>query len=188
MPTASTSQILGNNECFEPYTSNIYTRSTQAGEFIMINKHLIKDLTDLGVWNNDTRENIIINNGSVQEMEISTQLKNLYKNVWEIKQKAVVDHGVARSFFVDQSQSMNLFFPEPDTKKLSSALLYGWKSGLKTGMYYLRTKPATNAIKFTIDANKEKGEKKPILTEKTLKNGKTVICNEDEGVCLMCSG
>jgi ribonucleotide reductase alpha subunit len=188
MPTASTSQILGNNECFEPYTSNIYTRSTQAGEFIMINKHLIKDLTELGVWNNDTRENIIINNGSVQEMEISTQLKNLYKNVWEIKQKAVIDHGVARSFFVDQSQSMNLFFPEPDTKKLSSALLYGWKSGLKTGMYYLRTKPASNAIKFTIDANKEKGEKKPILTEKTLKNGKTVICNEDEGVCLMCSG
>ena len=188
MPTASTSQILGNNECFEPYTSNIYTRSTQAGEFIMINKHLIKDLTDLGVWNNDTRENIIINNGSVQEMQISTELKNLYKNVWEIKQKAVVDHGVARSFFVDQSQSMNLFFPEPDTKKLSSALLYGWKSGLKTGMYYLRTKPATNAIKFTIDANKEKGEKKPILTEKTLKNGKTVICNEDEGICLMCSG
>jgi ribonucleoside-diphosphate reductase alpha chain len=188
MPTASTSQILGNNECFEPYTSNIYTRSTQAGEFIMINKHLIKDLTDLGVWNNDTRENIIINNGSVQEMEISTKLKNLYKNVWEIKQKAIVDHGVARSFFVDQSQSMNLFFPEPDTKKLSSALLYGWKSGLKTGMYYLRTKPATNAIKFTIDANKEKGEKKPILTQKTLNNGKTVICNEDEGICLMCSG
>jgi len=188
MPTASTSQILGNNECFEPYTSNIYTRSTQAGEFIMINKHLIKDLTELGVWNNDTRENIIINNGSVQEMEISAELKNLYKNVWEIKQKAVIDHGVARSFFVDQSQSMNLFFPEPDTKKLSSALLYGWKSGLKTGMYYLRTKPATNAIKFTIDANKEKGEKKSILTEKTLKNGKTVICNEDEGICLMCSG
>jgi ribonucleotide reductase alpha subunit len=121
-------------------------------------------------------------------MKISSELKNIYKNVWEIKQKAVIYHAVVRSYFVDQSQSMNLFFPEPDTKKLSSALLYGWKSGLKTGMYYLRTKPATNAIKFTIDANKEKGEKKPILTEKTLNNGKTVICNEDEGICLMCSG
>ena len=100
----------------------------------------------------------------------------------EIKQKAIIDHAVARSFFVDQSQSMNIFFPEPDSRKLSSALLYGWKSGLKTGMYYLRTKPATNAIKFTIDANKMK------FQEKTLKNGKTVICNEEEGICLMCSG
>jgi ribonucleoside-diphosphate reductase alpha subunit len=185
MPTASTSQILGNNECFEPYTSNIYTRSTQAGEFIMINKHLIKDLIDLKIWDNDMREQIIINNGSVQDIEgIPNNLKEIYKTVWEIKQKAIIDHSVIRGYFTDQSQSQNLFFPEPDTKKLSSALIYGWKQGLKTGMYYLRSKPATSALKFTIDANKIKSEERRKDAER---KKKTVVCNDDDGICLMCS-
>jgi ribonucleoside-diphosphate reductase alpha chain len=185
MPTASTSQILGNNECFEPYTSNIYTRSTQAGEFIMINKHLIKDLIDLNIWDNDMREQIIINNGSVQDIEgIPNNLKEVYKTVWEIKQKAIIDHSVIRGYFTDQSQSQNLFFPEPDTKKLSSALVYGWKQGLKTGMYYLRSKPATSALKFTIDANKVKADERRKDAEK---KKKTYICNDEDGICLMCS-
>ena len=186
MPTASTSQILGNNECFEPYTSNIYTRSTQAGEFIMINKHLIQELITLNMWDNDMREKIIIGNGSIQEIDgIPENIKEIYKTVWEIKQKSIIDHAGARGAFVDQSQSMNLFFPDPDFKKLSSALQYGWKSGLKTGMYYLRTKPATNALKFAIDANKEKAEKRKQENEK---KKKTIICNDEDGVCLMCSG
>jgi ribonucleoside-diphosphate reductase alpha chain len=185
MPTASTSQILGNNECFEPYTSNIYTRSTQAGEFIMINKHLIKDLIDLKIWDNDMREQIIINNGSVQDIEgVPNNLKEIYKTVWEIKQKAIIDHSVIRGYFTDQSQSQNLFFPEPDTKKLSSALIYGWKQGLKTGMYYLRSKPATSALKFTIDANKVKAEERRKDAEK---KKKTYVCNDEDGICVMCS-
>jgi ribonucleoside-diphosphate reductase alpha subunit len=186
MPTASTSQILGNNECFEPYTSNIYTRSTQAGEFIIINKHLIKELSELNMWDNEMREKIIINNGSIQEIEeIPENIKEIYKNVWEIKQKAIIDHSVVRGYFVDQSQSQNLFFPEPDTKKLSSALIYGWKSGLKTGMYYLRTKPATSAIKFTIDANKIKADERRKEAEKKKKQ---YVCNDEDGICVMCSG
>lgn len=186
MPTASTSQILGNNECFEPYTSNIYTRSTQAGEFIIINKHLIKELTELNLWDNEMREKIIINNGSIQDIEeIPENIKEIYKNVWEIKQKSIIDHSVVRGYFVDQSQSQNLFFPEPDTKKLSSALIYGWKSGLKTGMYYLRTKPATSAIKFTIDANKIKADERRKEAEKKKKQ---YVCNDEDGICVMCSG
>jgi ribonucleoside-diphosphate reductase alpha subunit len=186
MPTASTSQILGNNECMEPYTSNIYTRSTQAGEFIIINKHLIKELSELSMWDNEMREKIIINNGSIQDIEeIPENIKEVYKNVWEIKQKAIIDHSVVRGYFVDQSQSQNLFFPEPDTKKLSSALIYGWKSGLKTGMYYLRTKPATSAIKFTIDANKIKADERRKEAEKKKKE---YICNDEDGICVMCSG
>jgi len=184
MPTASTSQILGNNECFEPYTSNIYTRSTQAGEFIMINKHLMKELVDLNLWNNDMREQIIINNGSIQAIDgISDSLKEIYKTVWEIKQKSIIDHSKARGAFVDQAQSQNLFFPEPDTQKLTSALIYGWRAGLKTGMYYLRTKPATSAIKFTIDANKIKAEERKKEAEK---QNKKYICSEDD-VCVLCS-
>jgi ribonucleoside-diphosphate reductase alpha chain len=185
MPTASTSQILGNNECFEPYTSNIYTRSTQAGEFIMINKHLIQDLVELNLWDGEMRENIIINNGSVQDISnIPNRIKEIYKTVWEIKQKFIIDHSVVRGYFVDQSQSQNLFFPEPDTKKLHSAHLYSWRSGLKTGMYYLRTKPATSAIKFTIDANKIKADERRKEAEK---KDKKYICNDEDGICLMCS-
>jgi ribonucleoside-diphosphate reductase alpha chain len=173
------------HNCFEPYTSNIYTRSTQAGEFIMINKHLIKDLIDLKIWDNDMREQIIINNGSVQDIEgIPNNLKEIYKTVWEIKQKSIIDHSVVRGYFTDQSQSQNLFFPEPDTKKLSSALIYGWKQGLKTGMYYLRSKPATSALKFTIDANKVKADERRKDAEK---KKKTYVCNDEEGICVMCS-
>jgi ribonucleoside-diphosphate reductase alpha chain len=186
MPTASTSQILGNNECFEPYTSNIYTRSTQAGDFIMINKHLIKDLIDINLWDNDMREKILINDGSVQNIdEIPTNLKEIYKTVWEIKQKAIIDHSVMRGYFVDQSQSQNIFFADPDTKKLSSALTYGWKQGLKTGMYYLRSKPATSALKVTMDANKVKAEERRKDAEK---KKKTYVCNDEDGICIMCSG
>jgi len=186
MPTASTSQILGNNECFEPYTSNIYTRSTQAGDFIMINKHLIKDLIDINLWDNDMREKILINDGSVQNIdEIPTNLKEIYKTVWEIKQKAIIDHSVIRGYFVDQSQSQNIFFADPDTKKLSSALTYGWKQGLKTGMYYLRSKPATSALKVTMDANKVKAEERRKDAEK---KKKTYVCNDEDGICVMCSG
>jgi len=186
MPTASTSQILGNNECFEPYTSNIYTRSTQAGDFIMINKHLIKDLIDINLWDNDMREKILINDGSVQNIEeIPANLKEIYKTVWEIKQKAIIDHSVIRGYFVDQSQSQNIFFADPDTKKLSSALTYGWKQGLKTGMYYLRSKPATSALKVTMDANKVKAEERRKDAEK---KKKTYVCNDDDGICVMCSG
>jgi len=186
MPTASTSQILGNNECFEPYTSNIYTRSTQAGDFIMINKHLIKDLIDVNLWDNDMREKILINDGSVQNIdEIPLNIREVYKTVWEIKQKAIIDHSVIRGYFVDQSQSQNIFFADPDTKKLSSALTYGWKQGLKTGMYYLRSKPATSALKVTMDANKVKAEERRKDAEK---KKKTYVCNDEDGICVMCSG
>ena len=155
MPTASTSQILGNNECFEPMTSNIYTRRTSAGEFIMVNKYLIKELNDLGLWSEDMREQLIIHNGSIQEINgLPEDLKERYKTVWEIKMKDIINHAIARQAYVDQSQSMNLFMPTNDANKLTSALLYGWKNGLKTGMYYLRTLPATSAQKFSIDANK----------------------------------
>jgi ribonucleotide reductase alpha subunit len=157
---------------------------TQAGEFIIINKHLIKDLVELKLWDNDMRERILINDGSIQNIdEIPDEIKNIYKTVWEIKQKFIIDHSVSRGYFVDQSQSQNLFFPEPDTKKLHSAHLYAWKSGLKTGMYYLRSKPATSAIKFAIDANKIKSEERRKEAEK---KNKKYICDDDE-VCVLCS-
>jgi len=145
MPTASTSQILGNFECFEPITSNLYTRKTAAGVFKIVNKYLIKDLKKLNMWNEDIKNKIIINNGSVQHLDIPIDLKQLYKTVWEIKQKWIIDHALIRSPYVDQSQSMNLFFEAPDMNKIKSALFYGWKHGLKTGCYYLRTQPASKA-------------------------------------------
>jgi ribonucleoside-diphosphate reductase alpha chain len=179
MPTASTSQILGNNECFEPITSNIYTRRTAAGEFILVNKHLIKELIELNIWNEDMREKLIIENGSIQNItNIPDDLKERYKTVWEIKMKDIINHAIARQPYVDQAQSMNLFMPVNDPNKLTSALMYGWKNGLKTGMYYLRTLPASQAQKFTIDANKldaNKPEKRKIR----------VI--EAEEVCVSCS-
>jgi ribonucleotide reductase alpha subunit len=144
MPTASTSQILGNMECFETLTSNLYTRKTSVGVFKIINKYLINDLIKLGLWNIDMKNKIIINNGSIQDIkEIPQDLKDLYKTIWEIKQKWVIDHAIARSPFVDQSQSMNLYFSFPDVLKIKSALFYGWKKGLKTGCYYLRSQPAS---------------------------------------------
>lgn len=152
MPTASTSQILGNNECFEPYTSNIYSRRVLSGEFVIVNKHLLKDLVKLGIWNDGLKNKIISANGSIQKIaEIPENIKDIYKTVWEIKQKTIIDMAAERGAFICQSQSLNLFIQDANFAKLSSAHFHSWKKGLKTGMYYLRTKAAVDAIKFTVD-------------------------------------
>jgi len=152
MPTASTAQILGNNECFEPYTSNIYTRRVLSGEFIIVNKHLLKDLVKEGLWNKDMRQKIMVANGSVQNInEVPQRLKDLYKTAWEISQKAIIEQAADRGAYICQSQSLNIFMENANFGKLTSMHFYGWEKGLKTGMYYLRTKAATDAIKFTID-------------------------------------
>ncbi len=154
MPTASTSQILGNNECFEPFTSNIYKRGTLSGEFMVVNKYLLKDLVRLGLWNDNLKNKIIVSNGSVQNIdEIPANLKDLYKTVWEIKQKTVIDMAADRGAYICQSQSMNLFVENVNAAKLTSMHFYAWEKGLKTGMYYLRTKAAADAIKFTADTS-----------------------------------
>ena len=156
MPTASTSQILGNNECFEPYTSNIYTRRVLSGEFVVVNKHLLKDLVKLGIWNDKLKNKIIVANGSVQGIEeIPQNVKDLYKTVWEIKQKAIIDMAADRGAYICQSQSLNLFIQNANYAKLTSMHFYAWKKGLKTGMYYLRTKAAADAIKFTVEHQAE---------------------------------
>ena len=152
MPTASTSQILGNNECFEPYTSNIYTRRVLSGEFTIVNKHLLKDLVKAGLWNETMKSKIIASNGSVQNIpEIPQDIKEIYKTVWEIKQRAIIDMAADRGAYIDQSQSLNIFISDPNFAKLTSMHFYAWKKGLKTGMYYLRSKSAADAIKFTVD-------------------------------------
>jgi ribonucleoside-diphosphate reductase alpha chain len=152
MPTASTSQILGNNECFEPYTSNIYTRRVLSGEFIVVNKHLLKDLVDLGLWNDKMKNKLIESNGSVQNIaEIPQNIKDLYKTVWEISQKTIMDMSADRGAYICQSQSLNIHIKDPNFGKLTSMHFYAWKKGLKTGMYYLRTKAAADAIKFTVE-------------------------------------
>ncbi|MFN6379793.1 MAG: ribonucleoside-diphosphate reductase subunit alpha [Flavobacteriales bacterium] len=152
MPTASTAQILGNNECFEPYTSNIYTRRVLAGEYIIVNKHLLKDLVSLGLWNEDLKNKLIAANGSVQNIaEIPDNLKALYKTAWELSQKAIIEMSADRGAYICQSQSLNVFMENPNFGKLTSMHFYAWEKGLKTGMYYLRTKAATDAIKFTVD-------------------------------------
>jgi ribonucleoside-diphosphate reductase alpha chain len=152
MPTASTSQILGYNECFEPFTSNLYTRRTLAGEYIMINKYLLKDLMDKDLWCEELKQKIIAQNGSVQGIaEIPAELQELYKTAWEIKQRILIDLAAARGAFICQSQSLNLFVSDPTYAKLTSMHFYGWKKGLKTGCYYLRTKAAVTAQKFTVD-------------------------------------
>jgi ribonucleoside-diphosphate reductase alpha chain len=151
MPTASTSQILGNNECIEPVTSNIYTRRVLSGEFAVVNKHLVKDLIQLGLWNEEMKDRIIAHNGSVQYIpEIPSELKDLYKTVWEIKQKSILEMAADRGAYIDQSQSLNIHMEDTNFGKLSSLHFAAWKLGLKTGMYYLRTRPAVDAIKFTI--------------------------------------
>jgi ribonucleoside-diphosphate reductase alpha chain len=152
MPTASTSQILGNNECFEPYTSNIYTRRTLSGEFIIANKHLMKDLISAGLWSETMRQKLIAANGSVQDIaEIPQNIKDIYKTVWEISQKAIIDMSADRGAFICQSQSLNIHLTNPNFGKLTSMHFYAWKKGLKTGMYYLRSTAAADAIKFTLD-------------------------------------
>ncbi|WP_422349771.1 ribonucleoside-diphosphate reductase subunit alpha [Flagellimonas sp.] len=157
MPTASTSQILGNNECFEPYTSNIYTRRVLSGEFIVVNKHLLEDLVKLGLWNENLKQELMRANGSVQHIDVIPEdIKELYKTVWELSMKDIIDMSRHRGYFIDQSQSLNLFMENANYSKLTSMHFYAWKSGLKTGMYYLRTKAAVDAIKFTLDNTKKK--------------------------------
>ncbi|MEO8853245.1 MAG: ribonucleoside-diphosphate reductase subunit alpha, partial [Ginsengibacter sp.] len=196
MPTASTSQIFGNNECFEPYTSNIYTRRVLSGEFIIVNKHLLKDLVNLGLWNNSMKNKIIAANGSIQKIEeIPAEIKELYKTVWEIKQRNIIDMSADRGAFICQSQSLNLFVDNPNTSKLTSMHFYAWKKGLKTGMYYLRTQAATQAVQFTVEKQaasiseplipKESGNKNQELldVEPTQTDGAT--CTMQEG-CISC--
>ena len=151
MPTASTSQILGYNECFEPYTSNIYSRRTLAGDFMIINKYLVKELSELNLWNKKLKDSIISKNGSIQHLELPIDIKNRYKTVWEINQKSLIQLAIDRSPFICQSQSMNLFFKEPNLANLTSALFFGWKNGLKTGSYYIRSQPPVQAQQFTIE-------------------------------------
>jgi ribonucleoside-diphosphate reductase alpha chain len=185
MPTASTSQILGNNEAFEPYTSNIYTRRVLSGEFIVVNKHLLEDLVELGMWDNNMKEDIMRANGSIQHIEaIPADLKELYKTVWEMSMKDIIDMARHRGYFIDQSQSLNLFMQDPDFGKLTSMHFYGWKSGLKTGMYYLRTKSAVNATQFTLSKEKV-AEDKPMSPEEYKA---MVEASRDAGPddCLMC--
>ncbi|KAL7245858.1 hypothetical protein ACSBR2_001064 [Camellia fascicularis] len=154
MPTASTSQILGNNECFEPYTSNIYSRRVLSGEFVVVNKHLLHDLSEMGLWSSALKNKIIYENGSVSNIpEIPEELKAIYKTVWEIKQKTLVDMAIDRGCYIDQSQSLNIHMDQPDPGKLTSLHFYAWSKGLKTGMYYLRTRAAADAIKFTVDTS-----------------------------------
>jgi ribonucleoside-diphosphate reductase alpha chain len=187
MPTASTSQILGNNECFEAYTSNIYTRRTLSGEFIVVNKHLLKDLIQVGLWNDNMKNRLIAANGSVQNLpDVPQNLKDLYKTVWEISQKTVIDMAADRGAYICQSQSMNLFLQEPNFGKLTSMHFYSWKKGLKTGIYYLRSKAATSAIQFTVDKSQlENPAAKPLDAKK--QNQEAIACsldNPDE--CEMC--
>ena len=156
MPTASTSQILGNNECFEPYTSNIYARRVLSGEFAVVNKHLLRDLVKLNLWNDSMKNKLISANGSVQNInEIPQNLKDLYKTVWEIKQKTIIEMAADRGAYICQSQSLNIHIQDPNFGKLTSMHFYAWEKGLKTGMYYLRTKAATDAIKFTVEKQAE---------------------------------
>lgn len=167
MPTASTSQILGNNEAFEPYTSNIYTRRVLSGEFIVVNKHLLHDLVERGLWNETLKQEIMRHNGSVQNIDVIPQdLKELYKTVWEMSMKDIIDMSRQRGYFIDQSQSLNLFMQDANYSKLTSMHFYAWQSGLKTGMYYLRTKAAVDAIKFTLN-NDKKEETAPSLVAET---------------------
>ena len=152
MPTASTSQILGNNECIEPYTSNIYTRRTLSGDFVVVNKYMLNDLKELGLWSKEMKDFIILNKGSIQNItDIPKNLKKLYKTSWDLSQKALIDLAAERGVYVCQSQSLNLFIQDPSVSKLSSMYFYAWSKGLKTGLYYLRTQPVAVAQQFTID-------------------------------------
>ncbi|XP_003738485.1 ribonucleoside-diphosphate reductase large subunit isoform X2 [Galendromus occidentalis] len=178
MPTASTAQILGNNESIEPYTSNVYARRVLSGEFQIVNHHLLKDLTDLGLWNETMKNELVASNGSVQNLDIPDKLKQLYRTVWELPQKNIIKMAADRGAFIDQSQSLNIHFAETNFGKLTSMHFYGWKLGLKTGMYYLRTKPAAQAIQFTVDKTKIKQ-----------KNAEAMVCSlTNKDACLSCSG
>ncbi|UKJ08995.1 ribonucleoside-diphosphate reductase subunit alpha [Solitalea lacus] len=187
MPTASTSQIFGNNECFEPYTSNIYVRRVLSGEFIVVNKHLLKDLVALNLWNNTMKNKIIAAEGSIQDIpEIPQNIKDLYKTVWEIKQRTLIDMAADRGAYTCQSQSLNLFVQSPNTAKLTSMHFYAWKKGLKTGMYYLRTQAANAAVKFTVEQQAEK-QIEPIIQHTGVEEEISgPVCTMEEG-CVTCS-
>ena len=186
MPTASTAQILGNNECFEPYTSNIYTRSVLSGEFIIVNKHLLKDLVKAGLWNKDMRQKIMTANGSVQNIkEVPQNLKALYKTAWEISQKAIIEQSADRGAYICQSQSLNIFMENANFGKLTSMHFYGWEKGLKTGMYYLRTKAATDAIKFTVEKTISA---EPVSLDVETQQAEIACSLDDPENCEMCSG
>ena len=195
MPTASTSQILGNNECFEPYTSNIYVRRVLSGEFVVVNKHLLKDLVELNLWNDEMKTKIISHNGSVQRIDgIPDHIKEVYKTVWEIKQRALIDMAADRGAYICQSQSLNLFVDTPTTSKLTSMHFYAWRKGLKTGMYYLRSKAASQAVQFTVEKQGGKAIEPLIDTHNlTLVEATTAVivegqvCTMEEG-CISCSG
>merc|ERR1711968_331949 len=165
MPTASTAQILGNNESFEPYTQNLYVRRVLSGEFVQVNRHLLRDLISRGLWTEETRMQLIAHNGSVQHLDLPAEIKELYKTVWEIKQRIVLDMAADRGAYIDQSQSLNIHMTDATTAKLSSMHFHGWQLGLKTGMYYLRTKAATDAIKFTVDVEKVRSASSATVTD-----------------------
>ncbi|MBL6449788.1 ribonucleoside-diphosphate reductase subunit alpha [Fulvivirga sp. 29W222] len=189
MPTASTSQILGNNECFEPYTSNIYTRRTLSGEFIIVNKHLMKDLIGLGLWNDGMKNRLIEANGSIQNIpEIPQYIKDLYRTVWEISQKAIIDMAADRGAYICQSQSMNVHIQDPNFGKLTSMHFYAWKKGLKTGMYYLRSKAAASAIQFTVDksAKQQPAANQPVATNEDQKRADMVCSLDNPDACEAC--
>jgi len=186
MPTASTAQILGNNESFEPYTSNIYTRRVLSGDFQVVNQHLLKDLSDRGLWNDDLKNEIISQNGSIQKIDgIPADLKKLYRTVWEIPQKNLIIMAADRGAYIDQSQSLNIHLAEPTFGKMSSMHFFAWKSGLKTGLYYLRTRPAADPIKFTVDKTKLKSAKLNDVTNNGMSpkitNGPSGIENKQPG-------
>ena len=189
MPTASTSQILGNNECFEPYTSNIYTRRTLSGEFIVVNKHLMRDLINLGLWNDTTKNRLIAANGSVQNIPgIPQNIKDIYKTVWEISQRIIIDMAAERGAYICQSQSMNVFMQDPNFGKLTSMHFYAWKKGLKTGMYYLRSQAAASAIQFTVDKSALETDKTaPAVDPSRNQKQDAIACSlDDPEGCEMC--
>jgi ribonucleoside-diphosphate reductase alpha chain len=197
MPTASTSQILGNNEALEPFTSNIYTRSVLSGDFVIVNKYLYRDLHSIGMWNKSIVDQILEGDGSIQHIEtIPQDIRNIYKTVWELSQKTIIDLAAERGPFIDQTQSMNLFMNHPTNSKLSSMHIYGWKQGLKTGMYYLRSTAAKKAVQFSILKDRSPlnasalKETKPKTSEPAPKNRspikEKIVCTDE--ICTVCSG
>jgi len=195
MPTASTAQILGNNECFEPYTSNLYARRTLAGEFFVLNPHLQRELQRLGLWNREMRDAIITSGGSVQTLaQLPERLRAVFRTAWEMKQRHLIDMAADRGAFIDQSQSLNLFVREPTFTQLSSMHFYSWKKGLKTGLYYLRTQPATEAIKglgVTQQPGSAGPQQQPVAPEGDASlEARAAQCalNSAPGECEMCSG
>jgi ribonucleoside-diphosphate reductase alpha chain len=189
MPTASTSQILGNNECFEPYTSNLYTRRTLSGEYVVVNRHLLKDLIEKGYWNEEMREMLIASNGSVQSIDgLPADLKNLYKTAYELKQRDIIDMAADRGAFICQSQSLNLFVENPNFAKLTSMHFHAWRKGLKTGLYYLRSKAAADPIKFTLSSKYQQKFANTIVQENTEEMAAALACSLDNpDDCVMCS-